>query len=187
MEKHLDTLPEACIDESGRATFKEIRPRLAHLRHSAVHRLHLAPDRVLEKVHAALMLAKILGDGSSTSKLQAVHVRLGNSIGRTKRDTEAMQQEVNHAYVAIQRQREALDQQERELRASAVKQLSGIADAADQSLLGCMYDLLDVRGPEGGSEQGNHCKQDTDNSDCSVHVNEDDIESDEDQLQADLG
>lgn len=187
MQKHLKTLPEDCIDESGRAMFKEIRPRLAHLRHSAVHRLHLAPDKVLEEVHAALMLAKTLRDGSCTSKLQALHTRLEETIGQTKHDTEAMQQEVNHAYLAIQRQRKALDRQEQQLRAYAAEQISRISEAADLSLLDCAYVLRDVRGPERGSEQSIQCNKHSVVSDCSVCVDEDDIESDEDQLKADLG
>ncbi|KAH6613019.1 hypothetical protein C7974DRAFT_75015 [Boeremia exigua] len=48
MSEQMDTLPEACIDGEERATFKEIQPRLALLRHSAVHRLHLEHHVLLE-------------------------------------------------------------------------------------------------------------------------------------------
>ena len=187
MEKHVDTLPEACIDDAGRAMFKEIRPCLAHLRHSAVHRLRLGLDEVLEKVHAALKLTRLLRDDSSASKLQEAYTRLKANIDKTKHDSESTRREVNHAILELQRQREALCRKEQQLRAFVMQKLSSISEAADQSLVDCTDSLLDIERPKSGSEQGTQRKMHTDDPDCSVQVDDDDIESDEDQLRADLG
>jgi hypothetical protein len=187
MGKRLDCLPKDCIDEAGRVIFKEIRPRLAKLRHSAVHRLHLGSDEILELFRAALMLTEILHDGSNASKLQAVHDHLEDNIKKTKHDTDAMQQEANHAFLVIQRQREALDRREQQLRASTAEQLSRISEAADQFFLGCIDGLLEIKRLESGSEKGIQCNRYTGSSSCGAYVNEDDIESDEDQLRANLG
>jgi hypothetical protein len=187
MGKRLDCLPEDCIDEAGRAILKKIWPRLAKLRHSVAHRLHLESDEILELFRAALMLTEVLHDGSNACKLQTVHDRLEDNIKKTKRDTEAMQQEVHHAFLAIQRHREALDRREQQLRASTAEQLFRISDAADQSLLGCIDGLLGIQKPESGSEKGIQCNRHTGSSSCGAYVNEDDIESDEDQLRASLG
>jgi len=186
MLKHLDTVPEDCIDIPGRDIFRTISPRLAHLRHSAVHRLPLEPDRVLEIVDAALTLAKILRDESCTSKLQALHTRLDEIISQTKRDTEAIQEEVNQQYTAIQKQRKALNRQEQELRKSAAEKISGISEAADLSLLECAYILRNVKKEEGHSRQDVRFDKQSAVSDPAFYVGEEDIESDEDQLKADL-
>lgn len=187
MRKDLDSLPGECIDEAGRTTFRQISRRLAQLRHSAVHRLHLGSDEVLEQIRSAHMLTEILHDDDSASKLQAVYGCLRDNILKTKHNTKAMQQEVNHAFLAIQRQREALDRQERQLRESAGKQLSRIADAADQSLSCCMDNLTDLGRLEGGSKKDIHWNKHTGSSASGNCVYEDDIESDEEQLRAELG
>lgn len=175
MNDRIDTLPEACIDEASRAAFKEIRPRLALLRHSVVHRLHLEHGAFLEQIHAALVLTGILRDNSSKSKLQAVYTRLEGIIVKTKHNAEAMQQGVSHELLAMQKQRDELDRKEQQLRASATKQFDVILKEADQSLLGCIDYLLETGRKTGGQP---------DSSD--LYVEESDIESDEDKLQADL-
>jgi hypothetical protein len=186
MLKHLDTLPEYCIDRSGRDMFRTIRPQLAHLRHSAVHRLSLEPGKVLEMVDAALTLAKILRDASCTSKLQALHTRLDGIIIKTRRDTEAIQQEVNQAYAAIEKQRKALNRQEQELRKSAAEKISRISEAADTCLLECASILRSVKEEDRDSTRDSQSEQQNAVSDPAFYVTEDDIESDEDQLKADL-
>jgi hypothetical protein len=187
MLKRLDTLPEDCIDIPGRDIFRSIKPRLAHLRHSAVHRLPLEPGRVLEMVDAALTLAKILRDESYSFKLQALQTHLNGIISQTKWDTEAIQQEINQAYSAIQKQRKALDRQEQELRRSAAEKMSEISKSADSSLLECAYILRSVKKEEGDSRRGGQSDKQRAVSDPAFYVGEEDIESDEDQLKADLG
>jgi hypothetical protein len=187
MLKQLDTLPEDCIDIPGRDIFRTIKPRLAQLRHSAVHRLPLEPGRVLEMVDAALTLAKILRDESYSFKLQALHTHLNEIISQTKRDTEAIHQEVNWAYSAIQQQRKALDRQEQELRKSAAEKISGISKSADSSLLECSYILRNMKKEEEDSRRGGQSDKQSAVSDPMFCVGEEDIESDEDQLKVDLG
>jgi hypothetical protein len=86
-----------------------------------------------------------------------------------------MQQKANHELLAIQKQRGNLDRREQQLRASAAEQFVRISKEADRSLLGCIDNLLET-----GREKGTQ----PDSSD--LYVEEGDIESDEDQLQADL-
>lgn len=186
MLKRLATVPEDCIDASGRDMFRTIGPRLAHLRHSAVHRLTLDPDKVLEMVDAALTLAKILRDKNCTSKLQTLHTRLADIISQTKCDTETVQQEVNQEHSSIQRQIMALNRQEQELRKSAAEKISGISKAADSSLLECVYILRSVKGEEIDNVRDIQSEQRVSVLDPAFYVGEEDIESDEDQLRADL-
>jgi DNA anti-recombination protein RmuC len=180
MNDRVDTLPNSCVDEKGRAVFKEIRPRLALLRHSAVHRLHLEHSAFLEQIHAALMLTEILRDDSSKSKLQAVYTRLEETILETERSTEAVQQDVSHKLLALQEQRHELDRREQQLRASAAKQFVRISKEADRFLLGCVDNLLDANKLE--NESGKDIQRES----SEICVDENDIESDEDQLQVDL-
>lgn len=187
MLKYLDTLPEDCIDLAGCNMFKTIRPCLAHLRHSVVHRLPLEPGRVLEMVDAALTLAKILRDESYSFKLDALHTRLSAIVSQRQRDTETVQNEVNQAFSAIQKHRKALDRQEQELRRSAAERMSRTLDLANSSLLDCAYDLRSVKRKEGISMQGSRSDIQRPVSDPAFYVSEGDIESDEDQLKADLG
>jgi hypothetical protein len=189
MTKRVKDLPEDCMDKAGRATLSKIGPRLAQLRHTAVHRLHPSSDELAEQIRAALQLGEVLRDDSCTSKLNVVRSRLEASISKTKRDTEAMKQEMNRAFLVIEKRREALDREVQQLRSATVQQLSLIPKAADQALLDCVDELLEIRKPERPAESRNETCRD-DNTGCfsrSVYVDEDDIESDEDQLQADLG
>lgn len=186
MLKRLDTVPEECIDASGRAMFRTIEPRLAYLRHSAVHRLTLDPDRVLEMVDAASTLAKILRDKDCTSKLQALHTRLAGIISQTKCDTEAVQQEIDQESLSIQTQRMALNLQEQELQKYAAEKFSGLSKAADSSLLECAYILRGVKEEEKEKVQDVQFEQQHCVLDPTFYVGEGDIESDEDQLKADL-
>ena len=180
MNDRVDTLPNSCVDEKGRAVFKEIRPRLALLRHTAVHRLHLEHSAFLEQIHAALMLTEILRDDSSKSKLQAVYTRLEETILETGRSTEAVQQDVSHKLLALQEQRHELDRREQQLRASAAKQFVRISKEANRFLMGCVDNLLDANKLE------NESGKDIQRGSSEICVDENDIESDEDQLQADL-
>lgn len=186
MLKRLATVPEECIDASGRAIFRTIEPRLAHLRHSAVHRLTLDPNRVLEMVDAASTLAKILRDKDCTSKLQALHTRLAGIISQTKCDTETVQQEVNREFSSIQTQIMALNLQEQELRKYAAEKISGLSKAADSSLLECVYLLRGVKEEEIDNMRDVQSEQQDYVLDPAFYVGQEDIESDEDQLKADL-
>ena len=180
MNDRVDTSSEDCLDEEGRAVFKEIRPRLALLRHSAVHRLYLEHGAFLEQVHAALMLTEILHDDSSKDKLQAVYKLLGQTISEIERRTKVVQEDVSHELLTLQKQRDDLDRREQQLRASAAEQFVMISKEADRSLLRCIDNLSDVDKLENGS------KKDIQRESSEVYVDEDDIESDEDQLQAGL-
>lgn len=181
MNERVDTLPETCIDEVGRATFKKIRPRLALLRHSAVHRLHLEHSALIEQVHAALVLTDILRDRGSKAKLQTVCTCLEGIVTEKNQDAEALHRAVNDELLAIEKQREGLDRREQQLRASAATQISRISAEADQSLLGCIVDQLVT------SRLGSGGEKDMQRNSTDIYVDENDIESDEDQLQADLG
>lgn len=180
MNDRINTACEDGLDERGRTVFKEIRPRLALLRHSAVHRLYLEHSVFLEQYHAALMLTEILRDDSSRAKLQAVYKLLEQTVLEMERRTEAVQQDVRHELLILQKQRDDLDQREQQLRASAAEQLTRISKEADRSLFNCISNFKDVDKLEYWIE--NDSQRET----CGVYVDEDDIESDEDRLQASL-
>lgn len=180
MNERIDTLPDTCIDREGCAIFKKIRPCLAQLRHSAVHRLHLDYEALLGYIHAALSLTEILRDHSSKVKIQIVYTSLKDIIKSTKEHMETMQNGVNCELLALQKQKNSLDRREQQLQALVEQQSSKISDEADRFLLSCIDRLLEDIRLQSEKRVGTQC------SSNDVYVDESDIESDEDQLLADL-
>lgn len=189
LQKHMKHLSNHCMGAAEQASFKEIFPSLARLRHSAVHRLHLGIDEFLAQVLCARMLTEILQDVDSTSKLQALYLQVDAFATKMKHDTKAMEREFHKSLSQIKKQREALVQEEQHLRSAFARKQADISVAAGLVLVESIDTLsaphkrnLVIQSPSEARGSGNSRCFDED-----IVINEDDIESDEDQLQAELG
>ncbi|KAF1346402.1 hypothetical protein EJ07DRAFT_22865, partial [Lizonia empirigonia] len=80
IEKHLDILPDNCMDTEQQMCFKETLPCVTQLRHTAVHRRHLTSAELQKQVHSAYMLAEVLQDNECRNKLHTIHLRVDTSV-----------------------------------------------------------------------------------------------------------
>lgn len=104
-------------------------------------------------------------------------------------DIEAIQQEAGTTLLRLQRQKEALARREQQLLSDAAQQKIDIPAAAGQALVESINVLLAANEPNMAVEKQGMIRRDGNalDADYGVTVEEDDIESDEDRLQAELG
>ena len=177
-------LPGGCISIEGQTSLNDIIPTVAQLRHTAVHRLHLTSEEFLVQIHSARMLTEILKDVRSTSTLQALYIRVDTQAKNMEQNIVAMQQEVDTTLVRIQRQREALARREQQLLLYATQQNIDIPIATGLALLESINTpskpntVVEKQSIGGCDKNGTHT--------YGMIVEDDDIESDEDRLQAEL-
>jgi len=188
IKRHAQDLPNSCIKIEGQASLNNIAPAVARLRHTAVHRLHLTSEEFLGQIRSAHMLTEVLQDVRSTSTLQALYGRVDAQAKKMEHNVSAMQQEVEATLVQIQRQREELAQREQRILAYAAQQNINIPAATGLVLLGSINAIrtpnkpnivVEMQSTGGSDENAVHTH--------GVIVEDDDIESDEDRLQAELG
>jgi hypothetical protein len=185
IKRHARDLPDGCISIEGQASLKRIAPAVARLRHTAVHRLHLTSEEFLSQIRSASMLTEILKDVRSTSTLQALYIRVDTQAKNMEQNIVAMQQEVDTTLVRIQRQREALARREQQLLLYATQQYIDIPVATGLALLESINTLSKPNIVVEKQSIGG-CDKNTTHT-YGMIVEDDDIESDEDRLQAELG
>ena len=187
IKRHARDLPDGCISIEGQTSLKNIAPAVARLRHTAVHRLRLTSEEFLSQIRSARMLTVVLQDVRSTSMLQDLYISVETQAKEMEHNIVVVQQEVDTALVQIQRQREALTQREQQLLSYAAQRNIDIPVATGLALLESVNMLLTPSELNAVVE-----KQSTGGRDkiathaYGVIVEEDDIESDEDRLQAEL-
>jgi hypothetical protein len=187
LREHALDLPERCISTEGRALLNNVAPAVARLRHTAVHRLHLTPEAFLEQIHSACKLAEVLQDARSMSTLQALYRLVDTHAKKMECGVVAIQEEVGAKLDQINKQKEALVQQEHQLLSDAAQRNINIPIAIGQALLDSIAMVLIPDKPIVIMEKrsiGGRDKSDAQAYD--VIFEDDDIESDEDRLQAEL-
>jgi hypothetical protein len=189
IRKHRETLPDGCISTTGQIPFKKLTRSVAQLRHAAVHRLHLEPDVFLNQIHSALTLTEVLQDAGSTAKLQLLYVQVDTYVKKMKHDVEVMEQGVNRTLLQILKQKEVLYQREQHLQAYISQQRIEIPEAAGQALIESTNTLFPTSGLNRALENQSmtRCIRTVWTTEDDMTVDESDIESDEAQLQAELG
>ncbi|KAL1592636.1 hypothetical protein SLS60_011052 [Paraconiothyrium brasiliense] len=188
LKTHMYEIPHDCISTEGQASLEDIAPTVAQLRHTAVHRLRLTLDQFLDQIHCARILAELLQDFENVPKLQALYVKVEVHAREMKQNLGAIRREVNSALLRIQWERDALLQREQGLMSYVAQQKINIPVAAGQSLDESVNVLfatqkLHMVGEEHGVVKHN---ENATYTDYGVMIEEGDIESDEDQLQAEL-
>jgi hypothetical protein len=178
IEKHLDILPDNCMNTEQQMCFKETLPCVTRLRHTAVHRRHLTSAELQKQVHSAYMLAEVLQDNECTSRLQTIHSRVDTWVKNMDRDTEVMKQEAERRV----RQLELL------LQTTIAQQQNKISSAAGQGLIDSITMGFGLQYANAAAEiKGTFtCDEHARNTGGIVVIDEGDIESDEDRLQTEL-
>jgi hypothetical protein len=93
IKKHLDILPNGCMNTEQQKCLKETLPYITRLRHTTVHRLHLTSVQLLKQVHSAYMLAEALQDNEGRNRLETIHLRVDAWVKNMDHDMEVMKQE----------------------------------------------------------------------------------------------
>ncbi|PSN59048.1 hypothetical protein BS50DRAFT_287940 [Corynespora cassiicola Philippines] len=187
IKRHAKSLPENCIGSRTHTLLKNIAPKVAQLRHTAVHRLHLTPKELLCQLHSACVLAEILQDVGTASRLQTVYIEVDTHAKKMVHTIEIMQQEVNSTPFQMKREREALVQREQQLLSYVAQQRIDIPTAADEALVESVNALLATHRLDKSAERQSMISSNQ-NIVYAEHaiIFEDDIESDEEQLEAEL-
>ncbi|KAF2260394.1 hypothetical protein CC78DRAFT_571207 [Lojkania enalia] len=189
VKRHAKDLPGGCMNTGGQATLKGITPAIAQLRHTVVHRLPLTSEEFLVQINSARVLADILQDIGSATKLQKLYVVVDIYVKEMENNTKAMQQEVDSTLFKIKRQKEELIQREQQFLSSIAKKQIGMPVATGQALVKSIHTLLapDKQDIIVNKQSMVKCNENTMSTNYGVIVEEDDIESDEDHLQTELG
>nr|BAI44736.1 similar to ubiquinol-cytochrome-c reductase [Alternaria alternata] len=188
IKKHMKSLPDNCMSIAERASFNKLVPIVAQLRHAAVHRLHLLSNKFLSQIHSASVLAEALQEEMSKASLQTMYAQVDTHVKKMNQDVEAMNQEGRKRIIQIQAEREKLRQEELLLRQSMAQQLIDISAATGQALTESIATSFAPGMPGAVRSSENMATEDerATNDDFHVTINDTDIESDEDQLQAEL-
>jgi hypothetical protein len=178
IQKRLDILPNGCMDTEQKRCFKRTLPCIIQLRHTAVHRRHLTSAELQNQVHSAYKLAEVLQDNECRNRLQTIRSRLDTSVKNMDRDTEVMKQEAERRV----RQLELM------LQTTIEQQQNKISSAVGQGLVDSITTEFRLQHPNAEAEiKGTFtCDEHARNTGGIVLIHEDDIESDEDQLQTEL-
>lgn len=178
IKKHLDILPSGCMSTEQKKCFKKILPCITQLRHTAVHRLHLTSVQLLKQVHSAHTLAEILQDDECRYRLQTIHSRVNTWAKNMDHSMEVMKQEAERRV----RQLELM------LQTTIAQQQNKISSAAGQGLIDSITTEFRLHLPDAAAEIKDTftCDEHARNAGGTIVVDEDDIESDENQLQTEL-
>lgn len=189
LKRHAADLPDGFMGTEGPSSLNNVAPTVARLRHTAVHRLHLTLEELLDMIWSAYILAEILQHIKIAHKLKSLHSIVETQAKKMEHDIGAIKQETSTALLTLQRQKEALARREQRLLSDAAQQEMTIPAVAGQVLAESVNLILAANEPDIVLEEQRTIRRDfkTSAADYGVIVEEDDIESDEDRLQAELG
>jgi DNA polymerase kappa len=105
------------------------------LRHTAVHRLPTTARGIDAFLQAASKLAEALQDSLRTAQLDELHSELENKIKAMELNKNALEDGLSRELRDIRRQREVLDQKEREVKEAMVKE-----DGENKALIGSLLE-----------------------------------------------
>lgn len=178
IKEHLDILPSGCMNTEQQKRFKETLPCIDRLRHTAVHRLHLTSVQLLKQVHSAHILAEVLQDDECRNRLQIIYSRVDIWVKSMDHDMEAMEQEA-------ERRARQLEQM---LRTTFAQQQNKISSAAGQGLIDSITTGFGLHRPNAAAESKVTftCDEHAGNTEGTILIDEEDIESDENRLQTEL-
>jgi hypothetical protein len=183
IKTNLDILPADCMDAPTQTLFIEIAPHVAQLRHAAVHRLHLKHDEFLQRINCAHKLAGILHDLERTNTLQALCTQADALTKKLEYETRIVKQKADCILSELSQQRAGIAQKEQQLRDTVAHKRSELAAAAGRAILEPIEALSFTSDSKGANRRG----ESHDTIEPDACLDEDDIESDEDRLRAELG
>jgi hypothetical protein len=181
-------LPDNCVSTAEKASFQQIAPVLAQLRHAAVHRRQLGSDELLHYIWSALKLVEIVRHKENMAVLQRLSTQIEIHAKNMDHHAEAMKQHANCTLSQIQKEKETLAQKERNLQEFILQQQIDIPAAAGKALFDSVNAFLPTRKPNEaiGGEREITYSEPFESTSYDIVVDENDIESDEDQLRVEL-
>ncbi|KAH8666324.1 hypothetical protein BX600DRAFT_269678 [Xylariales sp. PMI_506] len=132
--KVLDTLPRSAFGPAAKP-MGDILLATDALRHSAVHRLPTTITGIQELVKSGVDLAIMLGDDARASKLESICEELGGKEETMEQHKIALLGDMWKRLEQIQRQREELEREEKELIEGVLK-----SDTENKFLVGMLLD-----------------------------------------------
>lgn len=180
---NFDMLPDGCMDSSKQTLFIKIAPQIAQIRHSAVHRLHLEHEKFLQQIKCAQTLAGLLHHPENMHILETVYSQVDASMRNLQYEAKIVKQKADYILSQLSQQREILLQRERQLREAVTKKYTELVAAASKEVL----EPIETSQLTGGSEGTDNSNQPGKGVNIGVNFYENDIDNDEDRLQAELG
>lgn len=171
------------MDAPKQTLFMEIAPNVAQLRHAAVHRLHIKHNTFLQQIDCAQKLARILHDSETLNILQTLYTQVEAVIKKLEYETKIVKQKTDCILSQLSQQREKLAQKEQQLRDTVARKGSELVEATGRAILESIEALSVISDSKGTNRRG----EAHNTIGCGACIDEDDIESDEDRLQAELG
>lgn len=184
VREHVKHLPNGYTAVEGRASLYHVIQNVSKLRHAAVHRLHLTPQEFLDQIQSAHMLTEVLHDDKTLKKLQDLYVNVDTQSKRMEGSAKVMEQRMCSTLTEIRRQKSILEAREKELLSYCELKKIEITNAAGQALERSINTLLGDQELESARKKENVSRPDKNN--FGVVIEEGDIESDEEWLQAEL-
>lgn len=183
IKTNLNILPADCMDAPTKTLFIEIAPHVAQLRHAAVHRLHLEHDEFLQRIECAHKLAGILHDLERMNMLQALRSQVDAVTKKLEFETRIVKQKADCILSQLSQQKAGIAQREQQLRNTVARKESHLTAAAGRTILEHI-EALSFTSDSNGANRRSEAHRIFQTGLC---IDEDDIESDEDQLRAELG
>ena len=183
IKQNLGVLPEGCMDTPKQTLFMKIAPEIAQLRHSAVHRLHLQHNKFLQQIKCACTLAELLQHPENLDILQTLHSQVDALVKKLEYETRIVKQKADCMLSQLSQQKDILVQREQQLRDTVAKKYIALAAAAGRGV----FEPVDASRFTGSSRRMEKCDGAHKTIDVGAAVDENDIDSDEDRLQAELG
>ena len=125
VEKRLGKLPSHCfgnLASESEMSLADVFISINELRHSAVHRLPTTVKGISEMVRSATSFAGALRDSGCQQQLEELHHELEGKICALELNKNFLETRVEHEIQEIARQRKKLDDQEREVVATMLRE-----------------------------------------------------------------
>ncbi|KAI2465171.1 hypothetical protein F4781DRAFT_425003 [Annulohypoxylon bovei var. microspora] len=152
LAKKADKIPEEAFNSRG-TLLTEVLFATNKLRHSAVHRISTSARGIQDLITSAVTLAFTLGDHKRANQLEEMCYELDTKIKAMELNKNALENSVMAGIEDIQRQREELDQKEKEMIANMVK-----SDQVNKNVIGDLLEDSVSRILEGKSESDDDVK-----------------------------
>jgi hypothetical protein len=166
------------MNTEQKGCFEGTLPHITRLRNAAVHRRGLTSVQLLKQVHSAYMLAEVLQDNECRNSLQTIHMSVDTWVKNMDHDTEGMKREAERRVRRL----------ELMLQTTIAQQQNKISSAAGQGLIDSITTEFGLHQLNAAAEVKSTltCDEHAGNTGGITLIDEDDIESDEIQLQTEL-
>ncbi|CAZ82613.1 unnamed protein product [Tuber melanosporum] len=111
----------------GTAQLPLLLKSLDDLRHSAVHRIPVSPDKLILFIHASLQVAEILGDEEKQTAIKAILCAVNTALNKRKVEKQKIEDALSDQLQSIELQKKKLDKEAKEAKKQA-EELTSLLD-----------------------------------------------------------